>query len=118
MKNFVNLSNHPSSRWDAAQLKAAEAAYGPVVDFPFPAVDPHADKAEVSLLADGIVAQVLAQDPAAIMCQGEMTLVYALVAGFKAAGIPVVAACSERRVDEPEPGKKISVFEFVQFREY
>ena len=32
---FVNFSNHPSFRWSAEQLSAAET-YGRVIDEPFP----------------------------------------------------------------------------------
>ena len=41
----------------------------------------------------------------------------AVLGEAKQAGIPVLAACSERRVTEKD-GKKIVEFEFQQYREY
>ncbi len=38
---FINLTNHPSTKWGADQLAAAKK-YGNIVDIPFPAVDPEA----------------------------------------------------------------------------
>ena len=56
---LLNLSNHPSSGWDAAQLNAARD-FGGVVDWPFPAVAPEADEGEIGRLADEYCARVLA----------------------------------------------------------
>ena len=118
---FLNLSNHPSALWSAAQLKAA-SAYGPVQDLPFPAVPPEWDIGRVCAFADALFEQVLAMNPAAVLCQGEMTLTYQLVKRLCAAGIPALCACSERVTEEiPLPDgatKKTSRFEFRSFRPY
>ena len=36
-KIFVNHTNHPSARWSAEQISAAQV-YGEILDMPFPAV--------------------------------------------------------------------------------
>jgi len=116
MSTFINLSNHPSAAWGDAQKEAA-LKYGELVDVQFPAVDPRASKEEVEALAEKILKQVLELSPAAVMCQGEFTLAYAIVNLLKKNGIPALAGCSDRLVEERD-GKRISEFVFVQFREY
>ncbi len=97
--------------------------YGVVVDIPFPAVDPAATKEDILALADKIVEEIKECEPEAVMCQGEFTLTYAIVRRLSDKGIPVFAACSERKVVETidkATGKyeKTARFEFVGFREY
>ena len=118
---FLNVTNHPSRDWSAAQLEAA-AAYGPVRDFPFPRVSPDWDTARVCRLADSLFAEIAVLRPAAVLCQGEMTLTYQLVKRLEAAGIPVLCACSERVSDEthlPDGAvETVSRFVFRGFRSY
>lgn len=118
---LVNFSNHPSERWEDKQRKAAEE-YGRIVDIPFPQVPPEASGREVQLLAHDCLREIEALHPSAVMCQGEFTLSYAVVAGLLSKGIPCLAACSERMVretvDEDGNIRKESRFEFVRFREY
>ena len=79
---FLNISNHPSSAWNAKQLEAARQ-YGEIVDLHFPNVSPSATKEEVQALAKAVLLQALNLKPACVMCAGEYTLTYALVNGFK-----------------------------------
>ena len=116
MRRFVNFSNHPHEKWEQIQLNAARA-YGEIVDLTFPEVDPYADEKAVNELADIYAMQILALKPAAVMCQGEFTLVYSVIKRLKERNISVLAACSRRDVTE-EDGKKISEFHFARFREY
>ena len=116
MSTFINLSNHPSAAWGEAQ-KAAALQYGELVDVQFPVVDPHASREQVEAQAEALVAQILEYQPVAVMCQGEFTLVYAVVNLLKHKGILTLAGCSDRLVEERD-GKRISEFVFVQFREY
>jgi len=44
---FINVSNHPSSKWNKDQLEAARTLGGEVMDVQFPAVDPHWETWEV-----------------------------------------------------------------------
>lgn len=121
MSILINHTNHPSSNWNVEQRTAAEI-YGEIVDMPFPAVPADATRDEVQQLAEINLAAIVAQKPAAVLCQGEFTYTHALVKMLQAAGITVLAACSERcaveTVDEDGAARRESIFRFVQFREY
>jgi hypothetical protein len=117
---LLNLSNHPSPRWPAEQLAAAEI-YGPVRDLPFPHIPPEASTAEVQQLAGEYLAQIqeLAQaGPVTVHLMGELTFVYMLAGLLRQAGIPCLAGTTARIVHEEEDGRKVSQFQFVQFRNY
>ena len=45
-ETFINLSNHPSDKWDEKQMEAAKQ-YGEVMDIPFPSIPAQADENEV-----------------------------------------------------------------------
>ena len=115
-KNFVNFTNHPSDRWSKEQTNAAEE-YGPIVDVQFPEVAPDLTKEEVALLASDYVSRIMDIHPAAVLCQGEFTLCYAVINELKERGVKVLAACSRRIVEDTDTGK-ITVFIFEGFREY
>lgn len=118
---FINLSNHPSGKWDEKQLAEA-GRYGELRDMVFPGVPADSTETEVDEMADQLVEAVLQQKPDCVMCQGEFTLTYRIVERLKARGVLVVAACSERRVCEQVQAdgtvEKISVFQFCRFRQY
>lgn len=118
---FVNCSNHPSERWEERQLLAA-GKWGEIVDYAFPYVRAGADEETVSEMAGKAVREMAQLRPDAVMCQGEFTLTYAIVKRLKEQGILVVAACSERRVEEKRLSdgstQKESEFRFVRFRKY
>ena len=118
---FVNFSNHPSPRWSKEQLAAAET-YGRVIDEPFPAVPADMDEAGVARLADEAAATILAKNPAAVLCQGEFTLAFAVTERLKAKGVTVLAASSDRvletEADENGETRKLTVFRFTRFRKY
>ena len=113
---FVNLSNHPSSNWDAAQRQAAEQ-YGTIVDVPFPAVPAEQDENYIEQLGEELVQRVLQYAPRAVLCQGEFTLAYTVIRKLKKRGVRVLAACSERNVVTHGNTKQV-VFQFERFREY
>ena len=113
---FINFTNHPSGGWGEEQMLEAKR-YGEVIDLTFPEVDPYGDKKYVTKLAEKYTERLLKMHPAVVLCQGEFCLVYQVVAGLKEKGVKVVAACSERIVEEQD-GKKVSVFGFRGFREY
>jgi hypothetical protein len=104
------------------QTNAAEA-YGPILDMPFPEVDPQGDEAYIKKLADEYVAKITAHKPAAVLCQGEMTLAFAVAEILMAEyDMTVLAACSERVFTERfgRTGEVIKSlrFRFVRFRMY
>ena len=115
MTEFINHTNHPSSRWEEGQRQAAEA-YGTVVDLPFPRIP------AVHRLAEENAQEILARKPMAVLVQGEFTYTFALVCLLKAAGIAVLSACSERlvreRTDENGEIVRESRFVFRRFRAY
>lgn len=121
MATFINLSNHPSNRWTAQQLAAAQAL-GNLVDIPFPAIDPGATTQEISAVATQLLAQLRALNASVVMVQGEYTLTYQLVRLLEADGIRAVAACSRRitreETDETGATVKTSEFIFEGFRNY
>ena len=111
-KCFVNFTNHPKERWENSQIIAAEK-YGEIIDLPFPSVRPEMDKDTIDQMATEYVNLIKEQDPDAVLCQGEFTLCFAVVEKLKESGIPVMAACSERIVEE-QGDRKISEFHFSQ----
>ena len=119
--SFVNFSNHRSATWNDRQRLAAEK-WGSIIDIPFPNISAASDEAEIKRIAERCVERILSCDPAAVMCQGEFTLVYAVISELKKRGVTVVSACSNRRATETilDDGttQKQSIFEFIRFREY
>ena len=138
---FINLSNHPSTKWDAAQ----KAAAGDVVDVPFPNVPAAATEEEVAALAaktakavetafggarawyeahhegyhspeevDAIMAPIIANRQ--VLVQGEFSLCAELWPRLAAMGFVPVVACSERVSIDNGDGSKTAVFKFVKFR--
>ncbi len=114
---FVNLTNHPSAKWDALQTKAALALAEPIIDVAFPTVPPDADEGAVAALAEQCVAKVPREASHALV-QGEFTLAAELVRRLQNRGIVCVAATSERMVQEAADGSRASMFRFVRFRKY
>lgn len=118
---LINLSNHPCVQWSDAQ-RAAAAAYGKIVDIPFPTVDAEADEQQIAAIATKYAEKLTAMNPHAVLCQGEMTLTFALVCLLQRSGIPVLAATSKRITKEQilSDGtvEKISYFRFCRFRQY
>ncbi len=111
--SFVNLSNHPSVRWCAAQIGAARAVAASVVDLPFPSVDPTLGTEAVEVIARSVLDQ-LPHDTVCVHLAGECTLVVALVRLLQVRGVRVVASTTARRFESS--GR--SSFEFVRFRDY
>ena len=89
---------------------------------PFPDVPPDFDENQMILLAKEVAEKVIGLHPDAVLCQGEMTMVFTLVHMFYLHGIPSYAATSSRQskeiVKEDGTVNKQSVFQFVQFRKY
>ena len=92
------------------------------MDIKFPAVDSNVSETEILKIADQCTKLILARSPAAVMCQGEFSLTYAVVCRLKKEGIKVLTACSERLVVEGKGAKdeylKQVRFKFIRFREY
>ena len=125
---FLNISNHPSSRWSPEQLKAAQdlsGGDGIVIDVAFPNVNPAERSEMIRCIASDLIKSLNISDRrpvAAALVQGEFTLSFALISILKEMRVTVVAACSERNVTEataPDGSTtKVVRFDFVQFRKY
>ncbi len=122
---LINLSNHPSAKWDSRQKQSAVEQYGVVIDLPFPDVDPTAGESYIVALAEKIVEQCidilkdnLSEQNNAVHIMGEMTLTYAVVTELQKYNIKRVASTNRREVMETPDGIKNSIFKFCRFREY
>lgn len=129
--SFINVSNHPSSKWSQKQLEAALALADSIIDVPFPNVPADASTSDVKDLAEELVTNKVwphindyKVEPMTVLVQGEMTLTAAILKILQVPGngINCVAACSERKsVETQNPDgttTKTAIFEFVQFRSY
>ncbi len=117
---FINLSNHPSSKWTEAQTNAAKM-YGEIVDLPFPSVDPAGTTDYIDNMANEYVQKVKEMadgNPTVVHVMGEMTLIFSIINKLHKEGIECVCSTTERIVEELENGEKKVVFNFVKFREY
>ena len=117
---FVNISNHPSSKWGEKQLEAARdlAEGGGIVDIPFPNVPADAGTEEVQLLCEELQRKVSALGnarPLTVHIMGETSLVVSLSRILEGEKIPQVVSTTERSVVEKD-GVKTSVFSFKRFR--
>lgn len=120
---LINLSNHPSSKWSEIQINQAEKLYKQVIDLPFPNIKPDLAEFEVDSLAKEYISQFILllndheNENNAVHVMGEYTLTYSIVSGLLKKGIKCISSTTERVVEE-ESDKKITIFRFIQFREY
>ena len=119
---LINHTNHLSDSWPLAEQQAAAAAYGRVVDLPAPVIAADCSEDQIEALAEAYVERILEWQPAAVLCQGEYCYTYAVVHRLRDAGITVLAACSERMVEERQEAdgsvRRVSRFCFTRFRRY
>jgi hypothetical protein len=115
---FVNISNHPSSKWSTAQRSAAEQLGGAIIDIPFPNIPATATRQEIAKLAKAMFADLVERypTPGYAMVAGGGTLCSLLILALSILGWEVVFACSERNTVENDDGSKTVRFDFVQFR--
>lgn len=124
MKKFINVSNHPTSKWDETQLQAImEFEVDEIIDIKFPEVDPTLNSAEVGILALNLFSDIVTHlkdcDSITVHIMGELGLTFYVVQMLKKNPdkITVVHSTTERVVEEKD-GIKTSKFKFVRFREY
>jgi hypothetical protein len=119
---LINLSNHPSSKWQDEQLKAAVEIYGNVLEMPFPIIDPdwNTDRVEAFAIEyTGRCSGMLSEgENNAIHIMGELTFTFHFVTFSKLLGISCIASTTSRIVKANDAGEKISVFKFIKFRNY
>lgn len=119
---FINLSNHPSSRWSEEQMSAARE-YGDIIDMPFPKVDDFCGEDDILKLVDKYCKDILLETHGrtqniVVHIMGEMTFTYAMVKELTLMGITCVASTTERITEELPDGSKNVKFEFCRFRRY
>lgn len=119
---LINLSNHPSEKWEAAQLEAS-SQYGEIIDIPFPNIPPECTAEEVRDLAllylqkcENLIQP--SGEESAIHITGELTFCFALIQILLKKGYKCITTTSERDVWRDENGGKIVNFNFKHFREY
>lgn len=121
---LINLSNHPSTGWPQKQTVAAVKQYGEIADLPFPAIDPEADTDEVKRLAEQYLIKCLTliagsnDSRSAVHLMGELTFSFYLLALLQKAGIACLASTTRRNASTGTSGEKITLFQFVRFREF
>jgi hypothetical protein len=129
MSWFINISNHPFSKWKKEQQDAAYNIAARIIDFPFPEVPPEADSVHIAAMADQIVDQLkeliingnleIWKHTYGIMIQGEPTLTAALVRRLQLEGKRwVYAPITQRVIKTNAKGRQVSTFRFVGFRLY
>lgn len=122
MKIFVNLSNHPTSKWGSEQLAAARNLGEKIIDVPFPMIAPDATHQDVLDAAFACYKEIESLcDPelndVTIHVMGEMTFTYNFI-NVASLDCDCVASTTERISVENSDGTKTSTFKFVQFRLY
>ena len=120
-KIFINHTNHASTQWSQEQRTAAKK-YGEIIDLSFPNISADWNEEKISQFVEINAKKIIEMNPAAVLCQGEYNYTYAMINYLKQNNIVVLAAASERVVDEKVQldgtTQKISSFKFVQFRQY
>lgn len=120
---LINLSNHPSSKWPAEQIGAAEKEFKDVEDIPFPKIPPQAEAHEVEEMARQLLKKIKLEfyPPQwydAIHIMGEMTFTLAFVYLAQKEGFTCLASTTERLVNKQQDGSKNIRFQFCRFRPY
>lgn len=119
---LINLSNHPSGRWNLKQLEMARE-FGDIRDIPFPHIDPEASGEALQQLAANYLVDIedyaaKSENAVVVHIMGELTFCFSLVKQLQNKGIRCIASTTERKVLEEKDGRKTTQFRFVRFRDY
>ncbi len=120
---LINLSNHPVVTWSDEQIKTAEKQFGKIMDLPFPKINPKLNEKEVENIADDYFDRIISilkesKDNAnAVHVMGELNFTFIIVTKLLEKGIVCIVSTTERNTKELG-NKKLTVFNFVRFREY
>ena len=117
---FINISNHPSDKWDEKQRIAA-LEYGSIVDIPFPEIDTNDSTEKLTQLADeylGKIKAIASPYSSVVHLMGEQTFCFSLLTRLQKAGYRCVASTTKRIVQEIGNNERCVVFGFEKFREY
>ncbi len=118
---FINCTNHPLAMWSEKQKEAA-SRYGPVVDFPFPTIEPWMKTEDLRELTGKTAKQIGEMHPEAVLLAGEFTFVFMLADKLLQDGVRILCSCSRRMTTEVKKpdgtSEKKVIFSFEGFREY
>lgn len=119
---LINISNHPISTWSEKQIAMAKQLWGDVCDIALPYIDPSLDGAQVLSKAEEDVEAYCAtiqryDETSAFHVMGESVYCFHIIRLLKERGYVVVASTTERSVVF-QGFQKVSLFEFIKFREY
>ena len=120
MAIFINLSNHPVSKWNEKQLNAA-SKYGYIYEIPFPDIDPSGDEKYISDLTDKFLHDIKSYShlgEITVHIMGEMTFTYSLIQKLKTDNITCVASTTRRNPIRLPNGAEGKIFMFERFRKY
>ena len=84
---LINLTNHPVARWSEEQRNEAVRQWNEIEDYPFPSVGAQWNDVQMKQCAEAIVTEITAKSPDAVLCQGEMSMTFLLVAMLQKQGI-------------------------------
>jgi hypothetical protein len=118
---LINLSNHPSTKWDKSQLDAA-TQFGEIRDISFPNISPDWDVAQVKELACDYFKQIKSmakgwKEKPVIHISGEPVFCFLLIQMLLKEKFSCITSTTERIVRE-DGNTKTTIFEFKQFRKY
>ena len=113
---FLNLSNHPSSKWLDGQLRATNRSCEDIIDVKFPNVPPEMQCTK-RLAVETVKNIPNLKNVEMAMVQGEPSVAAHLVSILQKMGIPCYMATTKREVFQ-DGDKKTSIFSFIQFREW
>ncbi len=122
---FINLSNHPSNKWNEEQVYAAleYADAVDIIDIKHPDIDPASDEDQMLDLCNEYISKIQAYAK-------EDKLVYVHVMGESGFVFGIVEQCltfnnivpihstTNRYVEELSNGEKKQMFKFCKFRRY
>ena len=126
---LINLTNHPSDKWSERQKQTATEKYKEIEDIKFPQIEPSATIEDVLELAKKYVTEIKHKlnytdvntfdfETNAVHIMGEMTFTHNIIRLLDQNAIKCIASTTKRTSIEEENGRKISVFEFIKFRNY
>jgi hypothetical protein len=127
---FVNLSNHPSTKWTKEQIDEAiklcpEVKFNGIVDIQFPEIDPAGNEEYIDNLSNEYLKKILElkdsikneDEDIIVHVMGEQTFCFSLISKLIKRRILCVASTTKRVATE-EDGVKTSIFKFCKFRFY
>jgi len=119
---LINLSNHPSSKWDNTQISAARQQFGDIEDISFPNIPPDWDTAQVEMLACEYFEMLKSIDKKTgekpvIHIAGESIFCFLLIQKLLRDNFICIVSTTERIVTE-ENNVKTTVFMFKKFRNF